>query len=101
MKKLFESKILDELYEMRSEGLAGAIRRKYGKSEISEKGAKIEQELIKMLGETIKNKQKFKEIFNKLNEFECCLMRETVNFEMYYYKLGFVDGMYLKKNCKK
>lgn len=48
----------------------------------------------------VKNKKKKKEILEKLYEHKDDLLGEMCFWEQQYYKLGFVDGVYFKKEMK-
>lgn len=100
MEELFENKVLDELFEMRTDGLERAIIKKYGKTKEHEKADKTEEELTNILKETVKDEKKFEIIFEKINDFEGYLFGEIYFWEKQYYKKGFIDGMYFKKEIQ-
>lgn len=99
MEDLFENKILDDLYEIR-EGFITSYKKKYGESEETKKAEQAEDELINFMKKFIKNENTMKELFEKINKFEGYALDEMCFWYKPYYKLGFIDGMRLKKEIR-
>ena len=97
MKKVFESKILDDLFEIRGDELEDIVIKKYGKVKEEENVAKSEQKLINMLKDTIKDEKRLDKIFKILGEYEKFIVEEMCFWNKQYYKQGFIDGIYIKK----
>ncbi len=99
MRDLFESKILDNLYEIREEFFA-SYKKKYGQPKEEKKSEQAEDELINFIKKFIKDENTMKELFEKINKFEGYALDEMCFWHKPYYKLGFIDGMTLKKEIK-
>lgn len=89
MYKVNEEKLLDILYEFRSDNLTIDAEIK---NEIYEK----EEKLTKLLKKYIKNKRKYSEVFEKLNDFEGAIMSSIVEETKAFYKAGHFDSNELK-----
>lgn len=100
MEELFENKIIDELYEMREEKFTRCYIDKYGKLEETKKAEKAEEELIEFMKKFIKNEKDMDKLIGKINEFESYALDEMCFWHKPYYKLGFVDGISLKKQIE-
>ena len=99
MEELFENKILDDLYEIR-EGFITSYKKKYGELEETKKAEQAEDELVNFMKKFIKDENTMKELFEKINKFEGYALDEMCCWHKPYYKLGFIDGMRLKKEIK-
>lgn len=99
MEKLFENKILDDLYEIR-EGFITSYKKKYGELEETKKAEQAEDELVNFMKKFIKDENTMKELFEKINKFEGYALDEMCFWHKPYYKLGFIDGMRLKKEIR-
>ena len=99
MEKLYENKILDDLYEIR-EGFITSYKKKYGELEETKKAEQAEDELVNFMKKFIKDENTMKELFEKINKFEGYALDEMCFWHKPYYKLGFIDGMRLKKEIR-
>ena len=99
MEDLFENKILDDLYEIR-EGFITSYKKKYGELEETKKAEQAEDELVNFMKKFIKDENTMKELFEKINKFEGYALDEMCFWHKPYYKLGFIDGMRLKKEIR-
>lgn len=99
MEELFENKILDDLYEIR-EGFITSYKKKYGELEETKKAEQAEDELVNFMKKFIKDENTMKELFEKINKFEGYALDEMCFWHKPYYKLGFIDGMRLKKEIR-
>ena len=97
MEEMFESKILDELYEIRGEGFIRAYINKYGEIEKSKKAEKAEEDLVNFMKKFIKDEKTIEKLLEKINTFESYALDEMIFWHKPYYKLGFIDGISLKK----
>ena len=100
MEKMFDNKILDELYEIRGDRFVRVYINKYGKPEKSKKAEKAEVELVNFMKKYIKDENDMKELFEKINKFESYTLDEMCFFHKSYYKLGFIDGISLKNQIE-
>lgn len=96
MDKLFNSKVLDDLLEIRRDGFECGIIAKYGKSkeivEAENAGAKIEEIITGIKDENLKKKIK-----NAFDDYADKILDEMSYWEELYYKLGFIDDVKLKR----
>lgn len=99
MEDLYENKILDDLYEIR-EGFITSYKKKYGELEETKKAEQAEDELVNFMKKFIKDENTMKELFEKINKFEGDALDEMCFWHKPYYKLGFIDGMRLKKEIR-
>lgn len=99
MEDLYENKILDDLYEIR-EGFITSYKKKYGELEETKKAEQAEDELVNFMKKFIKDENTMKELFEKINKFEGYALDEMCFWHKPYYKLGFIDGIRLKKEIK-
>ena len=99
MEDLYENKILDDLYEIR-EGFITSYKKKYGELEETKKAEQAEDELVNFMKKFIKDENTMKELFEKINKFEGYALDEMCFWHKPYYKLGFIDGMKLKKEIR-
>ena len=99
MEDLFENKILDDLYKIR-EGFITSYKKKYGELEETKKAEQAEDDLINFMKKFIKDENTMKELFEKINKFEGYALDEMCFWHKPYYKLGFIDGMKLKKEIR-
>ncbi len=100
MEDLFENKILNDLYEIREDGFFISYKKKYGELEETKKAEQAEDELINFMKKFIKDDNTMKELFEKINKFEGYALEEMCFWHKPYYKLGFIDGIRLKKEIK-
>lgn len=98
--KKFENKILENLYEIREGVVEKQYISKYGKPKNSKKTEKAEEELVNFMKKFIKDEKDIKNLYGKLNKFELCAMGEMCFWYKPYYKIGFIDGISLKKQIK-
>ena len=100
MEDLFENKILNDLYEIREDWFFISYKKKYGELEETKKAEQAEDELINFMKKFIKDDNTMKELFEKINKFEGYALEEMCFWHKPYYKLGFIDGIRLKKEIK-
>lgn len=100
LNEIFENQILNDLYEIRGDGLECAYFRMYGKPEAVIKAEKFENEIEHFVKKMIKDEKIQKQILDKFNECQDYALEEMTLWDRQYYKLGFLDGMYLKKELQ-
>lgn len=100
MENLFESKILDNLYEIIEGEVENHYIKRYGNPKENIKTEKSEKQLVKFMEKFIKDETNMKILYEKLNKFELCVMGEMCFWYKPYYKKGFIDGISLKKQIK-
>ena len=100
MEKIFESKVIDDLYEVRRDGFENAVIQKYGESQEIKQLKKVENELDNIVKENVKDEELRNKILRKIDEFKDALNGETCYWSQQYYKLGFSDKVGLKENVK-
>lgn len=100
MDDLFESEILDNLYEILEGDVEKQYIERYGNPKENKKTEKAEKQLVKFMEKFIKDETDMKILYEKLNKFEICAMGEMCFWYKPYYKKGFIDGVSLKKQIK-
>lgn len=100
MEEMFENKVLDDLYEVRRDGFECIFIKHYGEPEEIQNSRTSENELIETIEKLIETETAKKQILDKLYQHKDDLLGEMCFWEQQYYKLGFVDGMYFKKEMK-
>ncbi len=100
MEDLFESKILDNLYEIIEGEVENQYIKRYGNPKENKKTEKSEKQLVKFMEKFIKDETNMKILYEKLNKFELCAMGEMCFWYKPYYKKGFIDGISLKNQIK-
>lgn len=93
MEELFESKVLNDLYEIRTDGIEAIYIRKYGKPEDIESGEKADEKLRQFIREKAENEEKRREMVLALETFEDSVREEKNIWTKVFYKKGFVDGV--------
>ena len=101
MENLFESEILDNLYEIIEGEVENQYIKRYGNPKENKKTEKAEKQLVKFMEKFIKDETNIKILYEKLNKFEICAMDEMCFWYKPYYKKGFIDGISLKMQIKK
>ena len=92
MEKLFNSPILDKIYEARCDEFERKILQKKGRNNKFHKSILIETRLTNLIKKTVVDDKSKEEILKKLDEYELAVS-ETINlWNKEYYKLGIVDG---------
>ena len=100
MENLFESEILDNLYEIIEGEVENQYIKRYGNPKENKKTEKAEKQLVKFMEKFIKDETNMKILYEKLNKFELCAMGEMCFWYKPYYKKGFIDGISLKNQIK-
>lgn len=100
MEKLLKNGILDNLYEIREGDIEKQYISKYGEPEEIKKIENAEKELVDFMRKFIKDKKDMQNLFKKLNQFELYVYNKMNFWYKPYYKTGFIDGVYLKKELK-
>lgn len=77
-----------------------SYKKKYGELEETKKAEQAEDELVNFMKKFIKDENTMKELFEKINKFEGYALDEMCFWHKPYYKLGFIDGMRLKKEIR-
>ncbi len=95
--EIFENQILNDIYETRGDGLECLYIQMYGEPEEIKKTRQAKKELEDLMKELVKDQEKQKQLWLKLDRFEGCMSAETNLWDRQYYKLGFLDRIYLKK----
>lgn len=97
MEDLFKNKILNDLYETRSDGFECEYIKQYGETEKNIKSRNLDEKLTTLIKAKIKEEKDLDEILSTLNDFQGEVIGETCFWNEQYYKLGFLDSVYLKK----
>ena len=98
--ELFENQILNDIYETRGDGLQCLYISMYGKTEEITEVENAKKELENLMYELVKDKEKQKQLWLKLDRFEGAMSGESSFWNKQYYKLGFLDRIYLKKEIE-
>lgn len=101
--EIFENQILNELYETRGDGLECLYIRMYGEPKEIKEVKKSKKELEDLIRKYVQDEEKQKELWLKLDRYEGYMSGEMGFWDRQYYKLGFLDKIFLKKeitdNC--
>lgn len=97
MENLFKNQILNDLYETRGDGFECEYIKQYGETEEITKSRELEEKLTGIIKEKVKDEKVLDEILSKLNDFQGAVIGEMCFWNEQYYKLGFLDSVYLKK----
>lgn len=100
MEEMFENKVLDDLYEIRRDGFECIFIKHYGEPEEIKEPKKIDEELNDNIKKIVKDQNEQKQILDVLGQFQDSVLGEMCFWEQQYYKLGFVDGIYFKKETR-
>lgn len=100
MEEMFENKVLDDLYNVRRDGFECIFINHYGEPEGIQKSRTSENKLTETIEKLIENESAKKQILDKLYEHKDDLLGEMCFWEQQYYKLGFIDGIYFKKEIE-
>ena len=95
--EIFENQILNEIYETRGDGLECFYIKMYGEPKEIKETKQAKKELEDLMKKLVKDEEKQKELWLKLDRFEGCMSGEMSFWDRQYYKLGFLDKIYLKK----
>lgn len=95
--EIFENQILNDIYETRGDGLECLYIGMYGEPEEIKETRLAKKELENLMYELVKDKKKQKQLWLKLDRFEGAMSGESSFWNKQYYKLGFLDKIYLKK----
>ena len=98
--ELFENQVLNDIYETRGDGLECLYIRMYGEPEEIKETKQAKKELENLMYELVKDKKKQKQIWLKLDRFEGAMSGEMSFWNKQYYKLGFLDKLFLKREIK-
>lgn len=97
MKEFLENEVLDDLFEVRTDGLQNEFEKEYGKSKECEELECIENELEDMIKDLICDEKIQKQILEKVEEYEECARAESCFWNKQYYKSGFSDAIMFRK----
>ena len=100
MEEIFENKILDELYEIREGKVENRYLEKYGEGKVEKRANEAENELVEFMKKFIKEEKNMQEFFDKVNNYELATMSAMCCWYKAYYKVGFIDGISLKREIK-
>lgn len=97
MEDLFKNQILKELYEIRGDGFESEYMKQYGKPKEIVKSKETEEKVTNIIKEKVKDEKEIDRILKTLNDFQGAVIGEMSFWNEQYYKLGFLDSVYLKK----
>lgn len=97
MEDLFKNQILNDLYEIRGDGFECEYIKQYGETEEITKSRDLDEKLTTLIKAKIKEEKDLDEILSALNDFQGAVIGEMCFWNEQYYKLGFLDSVYLKK----
>ncbi len=101
LRKIFENQILNDLYDVRGDGFECVYFKMYGKPKAVIKSEECRNEMMNFINETIKDKEIQQQLLDKFNSCRDYSLEEMTLWDRQYYKLGFLDGMYLKNKLQK
>lgn len=97
MEEMFEDKVLDDLFDIRTNGLERRYLDKYGEPEELKEKEKIEQEMMDLVKKLVPDIESQNQIIDKFQNFKENMMSEICFWHKPYYKMGFIDGLNGKK----
>lgn len=98
MEELIEDCVLDDLFDVRTDGFQSVFLKENGKLEEIEEAEQIENELEELIKELIQDEKIRGKILEKLEEFVDSKIGELCFWNREYYKFGVRDGVRLKKS---
>ncbi len=98
--EIFENQILNEIYETRGDGLECFYIRMYGEPKETKKAQQMKRELENLMKKYVNDEEKQKLLWLKLDEYEGCLYDEMTFWDRQYYKFGFLDKLFLKREIE-
>lgn len=98
--EIFENQVLNDIYETRGDGLECFYIRMYGEPQEIKETKQAKKELENLMYELVKDKKKQKQIWLKLDRFEGAMSGEMSFWNKQYYKLGFLDKLFLKREIE-
>ena len=98
--EIFENQVLNDMYETRGDGLECFYIRMYGEPQEIKETKQAKKELENLMYELVKDKKKQKQIWLKLDRFEGAMSGEMSFWNKQYYKLGFLDKLFLKREIE-
>ena len=98
--EIFENQILNEIYETRGDGLECFYIRMYGEPEEIKETKQAKKELEDLMKKLVKDEENRKELWLKLDKFEGCMFGEMSFWDKQYYKLGFLDKLFLNREIE-
>lgn len=84
--ELFENQVLNDIYETRGDGLECLYIRMYGEPEEIKETKQAKKELENLMYELVKDKEKQKQLWLKLDRFEGAMSGENSFWNKQYYK---------------
>lgn len=95
--EFFSTSLIEEMCDMRFDEFESAYIRHLRDKGIRSIGIDYEQELIDLIAENVNDESQKSKIRNKLNDLEKAIFSDLSESIRRAYKLGFVDGIKLKK----
>lgn len=96
MKRIFKNKVLDELFQIRSDGFKKPFIKQYGEPKVVKEAKRIDGKLNNLINRIVEDEKSRKKIFKVLEQLQNSMLGEMCFWEQQYYKLGFSDGMNLE-----
>ena len=100
MEELIEDCVLDDLFDVRTDGFQCVFLKENGNSEEIEEVEQVENELEDMIKDLIQDEKIRGQILEKLEEFADSKIGELCFWNREYYKFGVRDGVRLKEKEK-
>ena len=100
MEELIKDCVLDDLFDVRTDGFQCVFLKENGNSEEIEEVEQVENELVDMIKDLIQDEKIRDQILEKLEEFADSKIGELCFWNKEYYKFGVRDGVKLKEKEK-
>ena len=100
MEELFDTKVINDLFLIRCDGLEAQYVRKYGKTEKMENGDEAEEILREFIEEKSKDENETYGMLLALDEIKGGLMDEIHVWDKAFYKKGFIDAIMFTNELK-
>lgn len=100
LKDIFENQILNELYESSRDGFECIYIKMFGEPQEIKETKKSKEDIEYLIKKIVPDEKKQKELWLELDKYEECMSLEMNFWDKQFYKLGFLDKKYLKKELE-
>lgn len=97
MENLLNTPILEQLFKSKKDDFEKMLLKEKEQKERTENVANIQISILEKVKEVVKEPKDYKEIYNKMIEYELAYSNEVYEWNKNYYKLGVLDGIFLNR----
>ena len=101
MEKLFDDKVLDDLFNQRCDGVIAAYLKIKGETEAKKHSRETEEELQNIMTKEIQDEDVKQLAIKKVHKFGECVLAENEEGNRIHYKKGFVDALLFANEVSK